>query len=151
MLPPGSITPADTLIDPITQGLITVAQQIVGIGVCYPKAPEGPPEHNSVLFPVTDVKVDEQYYGRATLTLTYQIIHLFRRTRLQDVLPTMYPFVPAWITALAAEPNVTLDGLVQMIDMKKIELLPFSYADQLYLSLTSTVNVSTLYNLPTNG
>lgn len=150
MLLPASIHPADTLIDPITQRLAAVAQQIEGIGVCYLQAPEGPPEHNSVLFPVVDIQVDEQYYGRATLTLTYQIVHLFRRTRLQDTLPLLFAYAPAWITAITAEPNVTLDGLVQGIEMTKIEILPYRHAEQLYLSLTSTVKVTTLYNLLTN-
>jgi hypothetical protein len=150
MLPPGSIQPADTLIDPITQGLISVAQQIVGIGPCYPRAPEAPPEDGAVLFPVTGIKVDEQYYGRATLTLSYEMLHLFRRTRLQDTLLRLYPFVPAWISAIAAEPNVTLDGLVQGIEMKKIELQPYRWGEQLYLALVSTVEVTTLYTLLTN-
>lgn len=141
-------TQADTIIGPIVAQLITVAQQITGIGTCYAQVPEGAPESNSVMFPCKHIDVVEGTNGRLTLHLTFDIIHSFRRNRLQETLADCYAAMPAWLTVLGSYRNVTLGGTVSLLDLKSQDIKEVKHAGQSLLAVVSTVIVRYEFPIP---
>lgn len=141
-------TQADTLIGPIVAQLAVVAGQIDGIGRCYDKVPEGAAEDNSVMFPCRHIDVVEGSNGRLTLHLDFDIIHAFRRARLQDALARCYAAMPAWLSVLGSYQNVRLGGLVTLLDLKSIDIKEVKHADQMMLGVISSVTVRYEFILP---
>lgn len=144
-----SVPQTDTIIGPIIDQLIAVSQQIDGIGTCYPKIPDQAPEDNSVLYalhPHIDVKSGTN--RRITLHLTFDIIHVFRRTRLQEALVRCFAAIPAWINVLGSYANVTLGGTVQMIDLQGMDIREVKHAGQQMLGVISTLVVRTEIPIP---
>lgn len=148
MLAPNSIAPTDSLIAPVTSALITLAQQIQGIGNTYHQVPDGPPEDNSVLFPFKRMEVNaDATNGKLVLTLHYEIIHVFRRARLQDALAALYPYLVPWLTVLTAWSNQTLGGIAQNLDLGEMQVAYYPHANQPALGITSSVAVRVVYNV----
>jgi hypothetical protein len=143
-----SVSQSDTLIGPIVTQLIVVADQITGIGRTYSQVPEAAPEDNSVMFPCKHIDVVEGSNGRLTLHLTFDIIHCFRRTRLQDALARAYAAMPAWLTVLGSYQNVRLGGLVTLVDLKSMDIKEVKHADQVMLGVISTVVVRYEFPIP---
>lgn len=145
---PGSIVPTDTLVSPLITQLTVVAQQIAGIGMCYPEVPDAPPEDNSVLFAPKAVRVnDDQTNAKLDLHLEIDLIHLFRRKRLQDNLFSIYAVLPAWLTVLTAWSNQTLGGLAQSVNVTQMEIAPYDHGQQRFLALVVTLDIRTLQNI----
>jgi hypothetical protein len=142
------VSQSDTLIGPIVTQLIVVAQQITGVGTCYDQVPEAAPEDNSVMFPCKHIDVAEGSNGRLTLYLTFDIMHCFRRTRLQEALARCYAAMPAWLTVLGSYQNVRLGGLVTLIDLSDMDIKEVVHADQSMLAVVSTVKVRYEFAIP---
>lgn len=137
------ITPTDTLVGPVVDGLIGVTGQISGIGRTYREPPEGAPEDNSVIFPLTGFEVKDDTNGRLFVALTFEISHLFRRGRLNETVGRIIPFVPAWLDRLTAWPNQSLGGAAEEVSVKSGKIAGFTWASQQYLALSLTVTVLT--------
>lgn len=143
-----SVPQTDTILKPIVDQLILVAQQIDGIGTCYDKIPEGALEDNAVMFPVTHMDVKSGTNRRLTLHITFDIVHHFRRTRLQETLARCYAAVPAWVNVLGSYGNATLGGTVQMIDLQAIDIREVKHAGQSGVGVISTLVVRTEIPIP---
>lgn len=134
-------TQSDTLIGPVIAELITIAQQITGIGTCYDKVPEQPPEDNSVMFACRHIGVTSGTNGRVDLDMDFDIIHGFRRTRLQNDLPRCYAAMPAWVQVLSAPANVRMGNVAQIEDLSDIDIKGFTHAGQDMIGVISRVHI----------
>ena len=145
-----SFTPSDNLIGPIVSQLAGIASQIQGVGRTYTVPPEGEPEDNSVLFPLKRWRVIDSTNAKLKVELTFSILHLFRRDRMDDVMPRVQLVMTSWWNALADWQNLTLGGLAIDTTIKDGAIGTVEWAGQLYLSLTNTVVVLTEFNIPLN-
>lgn len=143
-----TVSPSDTLVGPIVAQLALVAQQIDGMGTTYQKVPEQAPEDNSVMFPCKHVDVVSSTNGRLTLHLTFDIVHVFRRTRLQEVLDRCYAALPAWLTVLGDRKNVTLGGTAQLMDVTAADIKEVKHANQQFLGVVTTIIVRYEFRIP---
>lgn len=143
-----SFTPSDTLIGPIVTQLAGIAGQIQGVGRTYTVPPEGEPEDNSVLFPLKRWRVIDDTNAKLKVELTFSILHLFRRDRMDDVMPRVQLVMTSWWNALADWSNLTLGGLAIDTTIKDGAIGTVEWAGQMYLSLTNTVVVLTEFNIP---
>ena len=143
-----SFTPSDTLIGPIVTQLAGIAGQIQGVGRTYTVPPEGEPEDNSVLFPLKRWRVIDDTNAKLKVELTFSILHLFRRDRMDDVMPRVQLVMTSWWNALADWQNLTLGGLAIDTTIKDGAIGTVEWAGQMYLSLTNTVIVLTEFNIP---
>ena len=123
-------TQADTLIGPIITELVTISQQITDIGICYDKVPEQPPADNSVMYACKHIEVHSGTNGRVDLDMDFDIIHSFRRTRLQQDLIRCYAAMPAWTTVLSTPANVRMGGVAQIEDLTGIDIQAISHGGQ---------------------
>lgn len=144
-----SVPQEDTLLGPIIAKLAEVAQQIDGMGTTYLKVPEQAPEDNSVMFlPRPHIDVKQGTNRRLTLHITFDIVHVFRRTRLPEALARCFAAMPAWINVLGSYANVTLGGTVQMIDLQALDIREVKHAGQQMLGVVSTLVVRTEVPIP---
>lgn len=139
---------SDTLVSPIVAGLITVTRQIDGIGTCYPKVPEQAPEDNSVMYACKGVEVVSSTNGRLTLHMNFDVIHAFRRTRLQEALDRCYAALPAWLTVLGDRKNVTLGGTAQLTDLKRSDIGKVVHGGQEMLGVITNLTVRYEFPIP---
>lgn len=139
----GSVTPQDTIVGPIVEQLALVAQQINGIGTCYLQPPDGPPEDNSVLFPCKSWRFQNNTNGRLRAYLTFDIIHVFSRRLLDEALPDINTFIPAWWAVLGDWNNQTLNNTVRSFDLKEGQITTLKYGSDTYLALVHQVTVLT--------
>lgn len=143
-----TVSQADTLVGPIVTQLGLVAKQIDGMGTTYEKIPDGPPEDNSVMFPCTHITVVSSTNGRLTLHLTFDCVHVFRRTRLQEALDRCYAALPAWLTVLGDRKNVTLGGTAQLMDVTDADVKAVKHANQQFLGVVTTITVRYEFRIP---
>lgn len=147
-LAPGSITPQDSLVAPLIDALTVIAQQISGLGTIYPTVPDAPPEDNSILFAPKSVGVhDDETTGKLVLEVELDLIHLFRRRRLQANLALITQYLPAWLTVLTAYNNQTLFGAAQNFNISRMEIAPYVHGEQPYLALVSTLAIRVIWNI----
>lgn len=147
----GNVTPSDTLVGPIVEQLALVAQQINGIGPeqCYIKPPDGPPEDNSVLFPCKAWAFSDMSNGRLRVRLTFDILHVFSRRMLDEALPDIQAYIPAWWAVLGDWNNQTLGGTVRSLDLKSGEITTLRYGGETLLALRHEVTVLTEFLVTT--
>jgi hypothetical protein len=144
------VAQSDSLITPITTQLIAVTNQIAGIGRSYPSVPDGAPEDNSVMYPCKHIDVVSGTNGRLDLHLTFDIIHCFRRNRLQESLTRCYTVMPAWLTVLGSYANIRLSNSVTMLDLKSVDIKEVTHGGQTLLAVISTVVVWKEFAIPTS-
>ena len=138
----------DTLIGPICHQLGLVAAQVDGVGTVYEKIPDAAPDSGGVMFACKHIDVISGTNSRLTLHLDFDIIHVFRRTRLQDDLARCYAAMPAWLTVLSKVSNVTLGGTVQLIDLKGMDIKEVTHANQKMMGVVSSVVVRYEMTIP---
>jgi hypothetical protein len=143
-----SFTQNDTLVGPIVHQLALIAGQIQGVGRTYEVPPEGEPEDNAVLFPLKRWKVLASTNAKLKVELTFTILHLFRRDRMEDVIPRMHLAMTAWWNALADWSNLTLGGLAIDTTLKDGSIGTIVWGDQTYLAVINTITVLTEFNIP---
>lgn len=147
---PASVPQQDTLIAPLIAALTVVAEQIIGIGNCYPEVPDAAPEDGSVLFAPKEVMVDDDATNaQLVLHVEIEVLHLFTRKRLQDNLAQVCAALPAWLTVLTAWSNTTLGGLAQNFDLKRMQIAPYTHAQQSYLALITTLDIRVVQTIDT--
>lgn len=147
---PASVPQADTLVGPLITALTVVAQQIAGVGNCYPEVPDAAPEDGSVLFAPKEVRVDDDSTNaQLVLHVEIEVLHLFVRKRLQDNLASITAALPAWLTVLTAWSNESLSGLAQNFDLKRMQIAPYTHAQQSYLALINTLDIRVIQNINT--
>lgn len=143
-----AFTPSDSLVGPVVDGLITVASQIAGLTRHYREAPEGVPDDNSVLYPLKGFEVVDATNGKLTFKLKFQVIHNFRRRRLQDNLANIHMYIPAWMDALSAWANQPLGGLATEVSLTDGQIRESTWGGQSGLALVLDVEVLTERAIP---
>lgn len=138
-----SVMPADTLIGPLQQQLCLVAQQIVGIDpdFCFAAPPKGPLQEGSVLFPVKGWTVESATNGRLRLKIKFNAYHIFRLRALDEVIPDIQSFIPAWWSVLGAWKNQTLGGKAISFDFEGGDIVTIQHNSTEYLALQHTLTV----------
>jgi hypothetical protein len=142
-------TPSTTISD-IRAQLIQVAQQIQGIGPCYPVPPEGFIEDGGVLFPCKSWQVESLTNGRVRMRLTFDILQLFADRDYAEAVPTLETFALAWWQVLGAWANQRLGGLALSLDLVNGGVSTVTHGETTYLALTHTVNVLTEFLISTS-
>lgn len=148
---PSPVIPEDTLIGPLQEELCLVAQQIQGVdpGLCYAKPPKGQLQEGAVLFPCKGWQVESATNGRLRLRITFHALHLFRLRALDEVIPDIQTYIPAWWTVLGAWHNQTLGGRAISFDFTggDIQLIKHNGTD--FYALQHTLSVLVQFRVPT--
>jgi hypothetical protein len=146
------ITPTDDIIGPVIHQLSTfLSTYVVGIGRIYEQPPDGPPENNSVMLPVTSIKYEYSDVGKVRLKVTMPIWYMIRRTKFSDNIAQAYKMYSAIVRVLTAWP------LNQLPDVNgndlAIEVLPQStgfiqttVAGQAYIALLINTEIITEFS-----
>lgn len=140
----------DSLVGPLSHQLALVAQQIEDIGTIYEKVPEAAPEDNSVMFPCRKIVVTSGTNGRLDLVFEFDIVHCFRRVRLQDDLARCYAAMPAWATVLGSYANIRLGGEGNLTDLTGIDIEQIVHGGQTMLAVISHIKVLREFPIPTS-
>jgi hypothetical protein len=143
-----SVSQSDTFIGPIITELQTIAAQITGIGRLYDEIPEGSPEDNSVMFACKHIDVSSAMNGRIEMTFEFDIIHCFRRTRLQEALTRAYAAMPAWATVLSTPANVRMSSSATLEDLTGIDIQNVKHGGQPMLGVICHIRVKKQFNIP---
>lgn len=139
----------DDLVGPVVTQLAAVAQQVAGVGECYLQPPEGPPVDNSVIFPLKNWK-SMRAGGKQRMTLTFEVVHLFRRTRLQDAIQRAYTFIHPWELALSRWTNINLAGTAVAMNPIGGEIREYLWGNTPYTALVHEVEVVVEFPVVTN-
>lgn len=101
------LTPTDDIITPIISTLANVLNTQIGSGIgrLYVEAPDGAPEHQSVLFPIVRFKISGDTNGKLYITLNMAIRYVLRRSKLSDDMVTLYSMFSAFTRVLTSWPN----------------------------------------------
>lgn len=103
------LTPTDDIVGPIVHQLaLVLSSQITGIGRMYEEVPDGPPENNSVLFPLTSFKFEGDTNGKEYVRLQFGIRYMVRRSNFATNLQACYKMFSAMSRVLAAWYNQPL-------------------------------------------
>lgn len=138
----------DIFIGPIITQLIAITNQIAGISRTYAAVPDGAPDDNSVMYACRHIEVESITNGRIELTLDFDIIHCFRRVRLQEALPQAYAAMPAWATVLSTPANVRMGGAASLEDLTGIDIQVVKHGGQTMLGVISHIKVKRQFNIP---
>ncbi len=147
-----SVTPSDTLIGPLQDQLCQVAQQISGIdpNLCYGSTPPANNlEDGSVIFPLKSFAVDSATSGKLRIKLTFTALHLFRKRPLDEVIPVIQSYIPAWWTVLADWKNNTLGGLAITFSFTQGEVGTIKHNNTDFYALKHTLEVLVNFNVVT--
>ena len=101
-----------------------------------------------MLFPLKRFRIIDDTNAKLKVELTFSILHLFRRDRMDDVMPRVQLVMTSWWNALADWQNLTLGGLAIDTTIKDGAIGTVEWAGQMYLSLTNTITVLTEFNIP---
>ena len=82
------------------------------------------------------------------MTFEFDIIHCFRRTRLQEALPRAYAAMPAWATVLSTPANVRMSSSATLEDLTGIDIMNVTHAGQKMLGVISHIRVKKQFNIP---
>jgi hypothetical protein len=134
-------TQSDSIIGPVVTELVTIAQQITGIGTCYAKVPEKAPEDNSVMFACRHIDVNSSTNKRVDLNLDFDIIHAFRRVNLQQDLDKCYKAMPAWVSVLSTPANVRMNSVAQIEDLNGIDIQEIVHGGQKMVGVICHVRI----------
>jgi hypothetical protein len=143
---PNSIPADTTVIDGIVQGLITITMQLEVQPQTFPQVPDGPPPDNSVIYVLKNIACSTPEDGWLRMVFTYEIDHLFRRTRLQDALATATPWILPWIEVLSNLSNTEMGNLTVETYPTNVKLGVFTLASTQFIAITSVVDV--VYDQP---
>jgi hypothetical protein len=141
------MTPMDDIIGPIVEALAEEISSIVGIGRLYTELPDGPPENNSVLFPLTGAKLEGDTNGKVYVRLTFSIRYVVRRGKFIDSIKQCYFMFSAFAKVLSSIPNQTLGGDSIMVTPKNFSINQTYDAAQAFVMLVMNVEVLTEFNL----
>jgi hypothetical protein len=141
-------TQSDTIIGPVVTELITIAQQITGIGQCYDKVPETAPTDNSVMFACRHVDVASSTNRRVDLNMDFDIIHAFRRVNLVQDLDKCYKAMPAWVSVLSTPANVRMNGVAQIEDLNGIDIQEIKHGGQPMIGVICHVRIRREVTIP---
>ena len=146
-----SVAPSDTILGPLQQQLSLVAQQIQGIdpNLCYTTPPKSSIEDGAVLFPCKGWGVDSMTNGRLRLKFTFHILHMFRMRPIDEVIPDIQTWVPAWLTVLSDWNNQTLGGHAISFDFTSGEITQVRFNNTDYFALKHVVTVLTQFSVIT--
>jgi hypothetical protein len=134
-------TQSDTLIGPIITQLTAIAQQITDIGTIYAELPEAAPEDNSVMFACRHIDVNSATNGKLDLHFDFDIIHSFRRTRLQNDLARCYAAMPAWADVLSQRANVRMGSSATIEDLHGMDIEQIKWGNQTMIGVVSHIRV----------
>jgi hypothetical protein len=150
-MPLSSITQTDDIITPIiTQLASFLTQYVPGIGRMYLQPPDGPPENNSVIFPMTQFSFRHDTNGKQYVDLTFAIRYMIRRSKATDDIQTLYKIFSAFIYVLSSWPIQQLNGQAEEVTPLNGLVSQFVFAGQPYMSLTINTKVCTEFPIYTS-
>ena len=149
------LTPTDDIITPIIAQLSNVLTTQIGSGIgrTYIEAPDGPPEHQSVIFPMVKFDIKDDTNGKLYIKLYFNIRYILRRSKLPDDIAQCYLMFSSFIRVLSSWPN---QGLTYNSAGNSITVTPtggqitqFAIAATPFISLQVNTEVLTEINVLT--
>lgn len=145
---PGPFPPTDDLVGPIVHQIALFIQaQIPAIAHVYEQLTDIAPMDNSVILPLLEIKVMDEYSGKFKLHLTFQAFHVFRRKQLPDNVTELYTYITPWLKLLSAWPNQNLNGLAEEVNVSKLKVTQMASSGETRYALTVTFDVVTEFNI----
>jgi hypothetical protein len=141
------VNPTDDIIGPIVQALAHELSSIVGLGRLYLEVPDGPPENNSVVFPLRSFKFEGDTNGKMYVRLTFSIRYMVRRSKFADNIKQCYLMFSAFSKVLSSIPNQTLEGESIVVTPKDGSISIMGEAMQPFVCLVLNTEVLTEFNL----
>lgn len=142
-------TPSDILVGPIVQQIATIIEnQIAGVDRVYVNIPDGPPEDNSVIIPLTNFEILDETNGRLSVRLTFGMRHLIRRKSMDEAITNCYSYIMPYFQCFSAWVNQDLGGLARLMTIKNGGVTQFIEAGQVFLALIINLQVLTEFNIP---
>lgn len=146
---PGPYAPSDSLIGPIIHELaLIIASEIPSIAHVYEEMPDRAPMDNSVLLPMTRIKVLDDTNGKMKILMTIGARHLFRRREFDLAIQQAYSYIMPWLQMLDAWPNQTLGGLVIEVNPHDVQVTKVMESGQVFVALATAFDVLTEFNIP---
>ncbi len=136
------------MISQVMAGLQVAVESITGIGTVYQIPPENSPEDNSAWCEPTELKIDTTPLGMIDIIATWNAYHVVRRTRFQNDVTRLFPFIDLWISTLSARANVTLGGSTYFCQPTNIKIRPLTINNQDYVAIVTTIETRSEMVLP---
>lgn len=152
-MPSYPLPQTDDIIGPIIHQLaIALSTKVQGLGRMYEQPPDGPPENNSVIFPVTKFvfESDDHYTnGKMCVTFTIAIRYMIRRSKAVDDIANLYKAFSAFTYVLSSWPVQNLNGTSNTVTPKSGGITQFVMAGQPYMALVINTDVLTEFPILT--
>lgn len=145
---PGPFAPNNTLLGQITHQLaVYIQQQIPSISYVWEEVPDRPPGDNSVMLPMTRIKLISDTNGKAKVSIEYSITHIFRRAESFDTIARAYTYVFPWLQLLTSWFDQTLNGLSISVDANDLVVTKLIVSGEVVIALVSRIAVLTEFNI----
>lgn len=142
-------TPSDSLIGPIVSQIAQIIEtQIAGVDRVYPNIPDGPPEDNSVIIPLSNFEILDETNGRLSVRLTFGVRHLIRRKEMGESVTACYSYLMPYFQCFSAWKNQDLGGTARLMTVKNGGITQFIESGQVYLALIINLQVLTEFTIP---
>lgn len=146
-----SITQQDDIIGPIVTQLSTfLSTYIPGLGRMYLQPPDGPPENNSVIFPMTQFSFRHDTNGKVYCDFVFSVRYMIRRSKFTDDIQTLYKAFSSFIYVLSSWPIQQLNGYAEEVTPLNGTITQFVFAGQPFLCLSITTKVCTEFPIYTS-
>jgi len=143
------MTPVDDIIGPVIEALAAELSSIVGVGRMYLEPPDGPPEDNSVLFPLSHFKFEGDTNGKIYVRLGFRITYVVRRSKFPDNIQQCYLMFSSFSKILSSLQNQDLGNLSITVTPKDGSVGQFGQSMQAFVVLILNTEVLTEFNILT--
>lgn len=149
-MPLSSITQTDDIIGPIISNLANyLTQYVPGLGRMYLQPPDGPPENNSCIFPVSKFSFRHDTNGKVYVDFIVSIRYMIRRSKFPQDLQTLYTAFSAFTYVLSSWPIQQLNGNSEEVTPIGGTFTQFVFAGQPYLALVFDTKICTEFPIYT--
>lgn len=140
----------DDIIGPIVHQLaIALSTKVQGLGRMYEQVPDGPPENNSVIFPMTKFVFKQDTNGKVYVCFTFAIRYMIRRSKAVDDIANLYKAFSAFIYVLSSWPVQNLNGTSDTVTPIRGGITQFVMAGTPYMALVIETDVLTEFPILT--
>lgn len=141
--------PTDDIIAPIIDELASALSVIEGLGRMYKEPPDGPPEDNSVIFPLSGFKFEGDTAGKMYVRLTFSIRYMVRRSKFTDNLKSCYKMFSSFSRVLSAWSTQSLNDTAIEVSPMSGSISQIYQAGQTLVCMTLNTEVLTEFNILT--
>ena len=145
---PGPFTPLDTMVGAIAHQIaLFVKAQIPSVGYVWEEVPDRPPQDNTVMLPITQVRILSDTNGKVKLGIDYSITHVFRRAESYDTIRRAYTYMMPWVQFVTAWMNQNLNGLAISVDGHDVQVTKLMVSGEVVIAVVTRIAVITEFNI----